>query len=72
MEVEHPFNFASRQCCREMLQCKNAKEKILPILSKLVNPLRNALGTGNDGMFADTIEITRMVWIKIIIYFNEF
>jgi hypothetical protein len=61
LEIEHPFNFASRQCLREMLQCRGSREKILPILPKIINPLRNALGTGSDGMFIDTLEITRIV-----------
>ncbi len=67
MEVEHPFNFAARQCVREMIQSRGAREKILPILSKIINPLRNSLGTINDGMFADTLDITRNVQIFIII-----
>jgi len=44
-----------------MLQSRGAREKTLPILPKIINPLRNALGTGSDGMFLDNLEITRMV-----------
>ena len=61
MEIEHPFSFTARQCVREMMLCRNGREKILPILSKLINPLRNALGTISDGMFSDSLDITRIV-----------
>lgn len=61
MEVEHPYKFAARQCVREMLQSTGAREKILPVLVKIVNPLRNALGINNDGMFGDSLDITKIV-----------
>jgi hypothetical protein len=61
METEHPYNFSARQCIREMLSAKGSVNKILPILPKLINPLRNALGTKDDKMFLDTLDITRLV-----------
>jgi hypothetical protein len=61
LETVHPYNFAARQCIREMLQARGSHNKVIPLLSKLVNPLRMSLGSTNNELFKDTLEITHMV-----------
>ena len=61
LETEHPYNFAAPQCIKEMLQADKAYEKVVPILVKLINPLRAAYTSDNKNIFMDILEITRLV-----------
>jgi hypothetical protein len=65
LETDHPYNFASRQCIKEMLKAPGAYDKVVPIISKIINPLRMALSTNNE-TYSDTLEITQMVKINLI------
>jgi hypothetical protein len=61
LEREHPYNFAARQCVKEMLQAPGTEEKVLPILSKLINPIRMAFASNDNEIFEETLTITHMV-----------
>jgi len=57
METEHPYNFASRECVRQMLLADNSYEKVVPLLSKIIPSLRQAITSNNDDAFIDSLEI---------------
>lgn len=42
-ETKHPYMFVAREGFREMLEVDDAASRTLPILSKLIVPLRAAL-----------------------------
>lgn len=42
-ETKHPYTFVAREGFREMLEVDDAGSRTLPILSKLIVPLRAAL-----------------------------
>ena len=61
LETEHPYNFAGKQCIRELLNAKGAEEKVIPILGRLIGPLKDALRCDNPEIFCEAmndLEIT--------------
>ena len=72
LETEHPYNFASKQSIKELLQSEvnityiqGAKDKVVPILSKLINPLRLALASNVNDTFGNALEILEIVSINV-------
>jgi hypothetical protein len=61
LETDHPYNFAAPQCIKEMLVANRAYEKVVPILSKLINPLRMAFLSPDPRIFVDSLEVTRLL-----------
>jgi len=43
VEEKHPYNFIAKTAAKEMLEFESAGDKVMPLLSKLIWPLRNAL-----------------------------
>ena len=43
LETEHPYSFVSNQALKELLEAPGASEKVIPIIGKLIMPLRMAL-----------------------------
>ena len=70
LEIDHPFNFASRQSIREMLCSEGALEKVITILLKLINPLRSAITSNNLSIFGDSLEILELVSKNLLISFQ--
>ena len=70
METEHPYKFAARQSCKELLLAEGAENKVVPLLPKLFYSLRIALSSSNDEIFLDTCEITEIVNFFNINYFS--
>jgi len=60
-ETEHPYNFASRQSIKEMLQSDGSRDKVASILSKLINPLRLALASNVDDVFGNALDILEIL-----------
>ena len=50
-ETAHPLPFISRQAFTELLSTPNAPAKVVPLLSKLINPLKLALSSTDDEVF---------------------
>ena len=63
IETEHPYNFAAPQCIKEMLVAKGSFEKVSPILSKIINPLRMAFQSNEAKVFNEALEVTILVKI---------
>lgn len=57
METVHPYCFVARQCVKEMISAENSKEKILPILPKLLIILRQALANDLEMIFLEAMDI---------------
>ena len=55
LETEHPYNFIGKQCIRELLSAKRAEEKVLPILNKLIGPLKEALKCDIPEIFCEAL-----------------
>lgn len=55
LETEHPYNFIGKQCIRELLTAKRAEEKVLPILNKLIGPLKEALKCDIPEIFCEAL-----------------
>ena len=48
METKHPYNFVAKMTIEALLEQENAEEKILPMLPRLILPLRKALASKNN------------------------
>lgn len=61
METEHPYNFASRECVRQMLLADDSYEKVAPLLGKIIPSLRQAISTNDKDAFVDSLEIANIL-----------
>ena len=55
LETEHPYNFVGKQCIRELLCAKGAEEKVVPILGRLIGPLKEALKCDIPEIFCEAM-----------------
>jgi len=61
METLHPYSFAAKQCVRELLCANGAREKVLPILGRLIPHLKNALSCDNPDTFVEAMNVVEML-----------
>lgn len=59
LETEHPFVFVARQGCKELITADGAADKTIPLIPRLVMPLRAALMSSDSGIFNAGIEILK-------------
>jgi hypothetical protein len=50
-ESVHPFSFVSQSGFKELLEVQGAHDKVLPILPRLIQPIKNALVSDIDSVF---------------------
>jgi len=50
-ETVHPYSFVARVGFQQLLQVYNARQLVLPVLNKLIPPLRTALSATDDSVF---------------------
>lgn len=55
-EFKHPYQFVAQQGFKELLTVDNAGDKASAVLPKIIVPLRAALGSPNDSVFAGAME----------------
>ena len=76
LETEHPYNFVGKQCIRELLAAEGAKEKVEPILGKLIIPLKEAIKCDNPEIFCEAMNdleiLSNMVKDKLNKYIHFF
>ena len=76
LETEHPYNFVGKQCIRELLAAEGAKEKVEPILGKLIIPLKEAIKCENPEIFCEAMNdleiLSNMVKDKLNKYIHFF
>ena len=76
LETEHPYNFVGKQCIRELLAAEGAKEKVEPILGKLIIPLKEAIKCDNPEIFCEAMNdleiLSNMVKDKLNKYVHFF
>ena len=76
LETEHPYNFVGKQFIRELLGAKGAKEKVEPILGKLIVPLKNAIKCDIPEIFCEAMNdleiLSNMVKDKLNQYLHFF
>ena len=61
LETLHPYSFAAKQCVRELLSAQGAKEKVIPILGRLIPHLKNALVCDNPDTFLEAMNVVEML-----------
>ena len=61
LETEHPYNFIGKQCIRELLNANGAEEKVIPILGRLIGPLKEALKCDNPEIFFEAMNILEIL-----------
>ena len=61
LETLHPYSFAAKQCVRELLTAKGAREKVIPILGRLIPHLKNALVCDNPDTFLEAMNVVEML-----------
>ena len=59
LETEHPFVFVSRQGCKELLNADGAADKTIPLIPRLVMPLRAALMSSDHNIFVSALDILK-------------
>jgi len=70
LETEHPFVFVARQGTLELLTAEGAAEKTLPLIPRLVRPLRMALMSREQGVFTAALETLRILSELVGPYLN--
>lgn len=60
-ETEHPYIVVSRLAIKELCQAENAKSKLVPILKRLIAPLRLALQTADHQVFQAALDAIEYV-----------
>lgn len=57
-ETDHPYSFVARTGFKEMCEAPGAAEKVIPLMTKLVGPLRSALSAPSSeaGVFLAGLE----------------
>ncbi|CAD8107624.1 unnamed protein product [Paramecium sonneborni] len=71
IEEAHPYCFIATNAIKDMLNEQNAQEKVIPILPKLVWPLRTALSSQNDKVFMSSLEILKLLSNNIGSHLNS-
>ena len=61
LETVHPYSFVAKQCIRELLLAKNADKKVLPLLSRIINPLKNALRCNLPEIFCEAMNDLELI-----------
>ena len=56
IEDKHPYNFIAKAVIKDMLECDEAADKAIPIVSKIVWPLRTALSSKNLSVYENSID----------------
>jgi Parkin co-regulated protein len=59
VETEHPFVFVARQGSKELLTADGAADKTIPLIPRLVMPLRVALMNSDSAIFTSALEILK-------------
>ena len=55
-ETEHPYVFVARQAVKDLLVSDGAADKTIPLIPRVVLPLRMALMNSNAGVFQAGME----------------
>ena len=61
METKHPYNFVAKQCIIELLESEGAAEKTMPLLPRLIGPMRKALSSRNKAIFMNGLGTLRLL-----------
>ena len=75
-ETAHPLPFISRQGFTELMSNINARPKVLPLLPKLINPIKLALCSDDDEVFEGAlnalIQLSTVVGNELDKYLKSF
>jgi Parkin co-regulated protein. len=61
VETLHPYNFIAKEAIKEMLTSPGASEKVIPILPRLIAPLRTALGHADVTVFENALATLKYI-----------
>lgn len=66
IETEHPYMFVSRQGSKELLTAEGAVEKTVPLIPRLVMPLRVALISNDKGVIQAALETLKYFSCRLL------
>lgn len=72
LETEHPYKFVSREAARELLQADGAADKVLPLLQRLIQPLRMALMTADREVFSFGLDVLKTLSELLGMHLNQY
>ena len=61
METEHPYNFVASQGARELLEAEGASDKTIPIVQKLILPLRAGLTSRDVKTWNNAMDLFKLM-----------
>ena len=61
METEHPYNFVATQGAKELLEAECASDKTIPIIQKLILPLRAGLTSRDMTIWNNSMDILKLL-----------
>ncbi len=56
METDHPYSFVANRALHELLQAQGAAEKTVPIVGKLIMPLRSTFMSADNEIWMRGLE----------------
>ena len=56
LETDHPYSFVANRALHELLQAQGAAEKTVPIVGKLIMPLRSAFMSADNEIWMRGLE----------------
>ncbi|CAG9326471.1 PACRGL [Blepharisma stoltei] len=71
IETEHPYMFVSRQGTKELLTAEGAVEKTIPLIPRLVMPLRQALTNSDKGAVSSALDTLKLLSELVGPYLNN-
>jgi len=72
LETEHPYKFVAREAARELLQADGAADKVLPLLQRLVLPLRMALMAADREVFSFGLDVLKTLSELLGMHLNQY
>ena len=61
LETEHPYSFVANQALKELMEAPGASEKTIPIIPKLIMPLRMALLQNDEAMWTRGLNALKLL-----------
>ena len=61
LETVHPYSFVAKQCIRELLLAKGADKKVLPLLGRIINPLKEGLKCNLPEIFCEAMNDLELI-----------
>lgn len=61
LETDHPYSFVANQALKELLEAPGASEKTIPLIPKLIMPLRQALLQSDENLWTRGLNALKLL-----------